>query len=152
MNIGIAATYCELEGVNLSAVDLDEQRKLVLEDKRSKLTVSNLLSLIDQKHLNTTFSLHWLRVLINSVPELSKWKGHVMMLFHEKASKLQLPIKSTKLHPLASSSKIETVTTELKNALFDFFDQMGQTESDYIPRVFFAGRDGLTFQKMLEIQ
>lgn len=121
MNIGIAATYCELEGVNLSAVDLDERRKLVLEDKRSKLTVSNLLSLIDQKHLDTTFSLHWLRVLVNSVPELSKWKGHVTMLFHEKASKLQLPIKSTKLHPLASSGKNETVTTELKDALFDFF-------------------------------
>ena len=121
MNIGIAATYCELEGVNLSAVDLDERRKLVLEDKRSKLTVSNLLSLIDQKHLDTTFSLHWLRVLVNSVPELSKWKGHVTMLFHEKASKLQLPIKSTQLHPLASSGKNETVTTELKDALFDFF-------------------------------
>lgn len=152
MNIGIAATYCELEDPDLSAVDLGERRKLVLEDKRSKLTIDNLLSLIDQKHLDTVFSLHWLRVLINSIPELSKWKPHVTMLFHERASKLQLPIKPTKVHPLASSGKNETVTTELKDALIDFFDQMGQTESDYIPRVLFAGGDGLTFQKMLEVQ
>jgi len=110
-----------------SAVDLDKRQKLVLEDKRSKLTV-------------------------NSVPEPSKWKGHVTILFHEKASKLQLPINSTKLYPLASSGKNETVTTELKGAFFDFFDQMGQTESDYIPRVLFTGRDGLTFQTMFEIQ
>jgi len=134
-----------------SAVDLDKRQKLVLEDKRSKL-INNLLSLIDQKYLDPAFSLHWHRVLVNSVPELSKWKGHVTMLFHEKASKLQLPIKSTKLYPLASSGKNETVTTERKDAFFDFSDQMGQTESDYIPRVLFAGRDGLTFQTMLEIE
>jgi len=150
MNIGIAATYCKLEGVNFSAVDLDKRRKLVLEDKRSKLTINNLLSLIDQKYLDPAFSLHWLRVLVNSVPELSKWKGHVTMFFHEKASKLQLPIKSTKLYPLASSGKNETVTTELKDALFDFFDKPNLIT--YIPRVLFAGRDGLTFQTMLEIQ
>lgn len=29
MNIGIAATYCELEDVNLSAIDIDGRRKLI---------------------------------------------------------------------------------------------------------------------------
>ena len=74
------------------------------------------------------------------------------MLFREKVSKLQLPIKPTKVHPLASSGKNETVMTELKDTLINFFDQMGQTESGYIPQVLFAGGDGLTFQKMLEIK
>jgi hypothetical protein len=152
MNIGIAATYCELDGVDLAAVDFAERQKLVLENRRSKLTVHELLSIIDQKHLDTVFTLHWLRVLVNSIPKLSKWKGHVKMLFLEKASKLQLSIKPTNVHPLASSGKNETVSTELKDALFDFFDQMGQTETDYFPQILFAGGDGLTFQKMLEIQ
>jgi hypothetical protein len=152
MNIGIAATYCELEGVDLAAVDFAERQKLVFENKRSKLTVHDLLSFIDQKHLDTVFTLHWLRVLVNSIPRLSKWKGHISMLFLEKSSKLQLPIKPTKVHPLASSGKNETVSTELKDALFDFFDQMGQTETDNSHRILFAGGDGLTFQKMLEIQ
>ena len=40
-------------------------------------------------------------------------------------------IKSTKLHPLASSDKNEMVTTELKGVLFDLFDQLGQTKSGY---------------------
>ena len=152
MNIGIAATYCKLEGVDLAGVDFAERQKLVLKNRRSKLTIHDLLSIIDHKHLDTVFALHWLRVLVNSIPRLSHWKGHVTTLFHEKASKLQLPIQPTKVHPLASSGKNGTITTELKDALIDFFDQMGQTEFDYSPQILFAGGDGLTFQKMLEIQ
>ncbi|KAF8804248.1 hypothetical protein BYT27DRAFT_7214042 [Phlegmacium glaucopus] len=138
MNIGIAVPIWLLS-------TSPNEKKLVLENKRSKLTINNLLSIIDQKHLDTVFTLHWLRVLVNSIPKLLKWKAHVKMLFIEKASKLQLPIIPTKVHPLASNGKNETVTTELKDVLFDFFDQMGQTESDY-------SGDGLTFQKMPEIQ
>jgi hypothetical protein len=133
MNISIAATYCKLERVDLTSINYAEWKKLLLENRRSKLTVNDLLSLIDQKHLDTVFTLHWLHVLINSIPELSKWKGHVKILFIEKTAKLQLPIKPTKVHPLASNGKNETVTTELKDVIFDFFDQMGQTESDYSP-------------------
>ena len=108
--------------------------------------------MIDQQHLNTVFELHWLRVLINSIPELSKWQGHISMLFREKATKLQLPAKPTKVHPLASSGKNETITTELKDALFDFLGQMGQHEEQHNNRLTIAGGDGLTFQKMLELQ
>ncbi|PPQ76949.1 hypothetical protein CVT26_007946 [Gymnopilus dilepis] len=145
MNIGIAATYCELEDIDPTWADLDDRRRRVAENKRAELTVDALLKMIDQSHLDLVFSLHWLRVLVNSIPELSRWKEH-------KAKKLQLPIKATKLHPLASSGKNETVTTELKEGLCDFLEQLGQVSGDYLPRIFVASGDGLTFQKMLEIQ
>ncbi len=74
------------------------------------------------------------------------------MLFKSKAAKLQLPIQPTTVHPLASSGKNETLTTELKDALFDFLAQMGYTDTDHDERIVFAGGDGLTFQKMLELQ
>jgi hypothetical protein len=54
MNIGITATYCKLEDVDLTSINYAEQKKLLLENRRSKLTVNDLLSLIDQKHLDTT--------------------------------------------------------------------------------------------------
>ncbi|PPR02512.1 LOW QUALITY PROTEIN: hypothetical protein CVT26_011996 [Gymnopilus dilepis] len=152
MNIGIAATYCELEDMDPSWADLDDRRRRVAENKRTDLTVDALLKTIDQSHLDLVFSLHWLRVLINSIPELSRWKEHVAMLFRKKAKKLQLPIKQTRVHPLASSGKNETITTELKEGLCDFLEQLGQVSGDYLPRIFVASGDGLTFQKMLEIQ
>lgn len=152
MNTGIAATYCELEDVDITAADLDEKRRLVSENRRAKVTIEELLGMIDHRHLDTVLSLHWLRILVNSIPELSKWQEHVSMLFREKAGRLKLPVKPTKVHPLASSGKNETITTELKDALFDFFAQMGQKDGEYLRRKIMAGGDGLTFQKMLEIQ
>ena len=103
MNISIAATYCKLEGVDLAGIDFAEQQKLVVENRHTKLTIHDLLSIIDHKHLNTVFALHWLHVLVNSIPRLLHWKGHITTLFHEKASKLQLLIQPTKVHPLAWS-------------------------------------------------
>lgn len=152
MNIGIAATYCELEGVDPAALNLEDRRARILENKRVHLTVDQLVSMIDNDHLNTVFTLHWPRILVHSIPELSKWKEYVLVLFREKAKKLQLLIQATKVHPLASSGKNETVTTELKEAIFDFLTQLGHTEENYTPRLLFAGGDGLTFQKMLELQ
>jgi hypothetical protein len=152
MNIGIAATYCEFEDIDLKAADLDDKIRRVAENKRASLTVEQLLAMIDQQHLDTVFELHWLRVLTSSIPELSKWQDHISMLFREKAAKLQLPVKPTKVHPLASSGKNETITTELKEALFDFLGQMGQHEEQHNHRLTIAGGDGLTFQKMLELQ
>lgn len=152
MNIGIAATYCELDNVDIKAADLDDKRSRLAANKRAAVSIEDLLNLIDQNHLDIVFSLHWLRVLVNSVPELTHWKPHVAMLFQTRASKLTLPVKPTQVHPLASSGKNETVTTELKEALVDFLAQMGLKDGEYLNRLIIAGGDGLTFQKMLELQ
>lgn len=64
-------------GVNLKAADLDDQIRRVTENKWANLTIEQLLAMIDQKHLDTVFELHWFRVLTNSISELSKWQGHI---------------------------------------------------------------------------
>lgn len=63
MNVGIAATYCELEGVDIDARDLQDRRKRVAENKHAELSVGQLLAMIVQPHLDTLFSLRWLHVL-----------------------------------------------------------------------------------------
>jgi hypothetical protein len=60
--------------------------------------------------------------------------------------------EQTKVHPLRTTAKNETVTTELKDALLDFFGQIGQKEGDYLKRILLVGGDGLTYQKMIELQ
>jgi hypothetical protein len=55
MNIGIAATYCEFEDINLTAADHDDKIRHVAENQRGNLTVK-LLAMIDQRHLDRSSS------------------------------------------------------------------------------------------------
>jgi hypothetical protein len=149
MVIGIAATYFELTGVDISSLNLDDKRHWLAKNKRLTATVKTFLDLLDTKHLETISILHWLRVLVHYIPALSKWKEHISMLFRTRAAKLPLPAEATIVHPLASSGKNETVTTELKDGLLDFFAQMGQAQGNYLRRLMLVGGDGLTYEKML---
>jgi len=149
MQIGIAATYFETEGFVPGAADLDDKRRRIAENKRKYLTIEQLLSWIDQKHLEMVGILHWLKVLTDYVPELTDYKSHVSMLFRTRAAKHQLPIQATKVHPLATSGKNEVIITDLKDALLDFFAQIGQTREDHLRRLIMVGSDGLTYEKIL---
>jgi hypothetical protein len=41
------------------------------------------------------------------------------------------------------------VTVELRDALLDFFEQIGQTRDDHLRRLIMVGGDGLTYEKIL---
>ena len=41
---------------------------------------------------------------------------------------------------------------QLKDALLDFLGQMGQHDHDYLCKLVLAGRDGLTFEKLLQLK
>ncbi|KII83514.1 hypothetical protein PLICRDRAFT_119348 [Plicaturopsis crispa FD-325 SS-3] len=149
LNIGIAATYFEAEGIDPKAFDLDDKRKRLADSPRKDLDVYKLLGLIDHEHLEIIGVLQWLYVLVHYVPELGHLKSHVSMLYRTRAAKQPLPPRATKAHPLATSGKNETVNTELKDALVDFFGQLGQSNSDFLRRLFAVGGDGLTYEKFL---
>lgn len=149
MQIGIAATYFEMDSFVEGAADLDDKRARIAENKRNDLTLEQVAGWIDNKHLEIVGTLHWLKVLTDYVPELAHYKSHVSMLFRTRAKKHQLPIRETKVHPLASSGKNEVIITELKDALLDFFEQIGQTREDHLRRLIMVGGDGLTYEKML---
>jgi hypothetical protein len=74
---------------------------------------------------------------------------HVSILYRTRAAKLPLPAQATKLHPLAANGKKETITVKLKDALLDFFEQLGQKQGDYIWRLLMVGGVGLTYEKLL---
>jgi hypothetical protein len=152
LNIGLAGTFCELSGVDASALDLQDKLDRVRLNERANVTVKSLLGLIDQPHLERVCSLHWLKTLVNRIPELAEMKAHISMLFETRAAKIKLEVKATKVHPLQSNAKNESKTAELKEGLLDFLAQLGQTEGDYDKRLHLIGGDGLTYQKILELQ
>ncbi|KAF8159987.1 hypothetical protein B0H34DRAFT_674255 [Crassisporium funariophilum] len=142
MNIGLAATYCEVSGIDPSAFN----------NLQAKLAVDQFPMFIKAAHLNTVFSLHWLCALVNNIPHLSHLKPVVSELFRTCAKMVCIPAGATRVYPLSSSGTCETVTTELKEATYNFLAQIGQTDGNYLDRIFLVGGDGLTFQRLLEVQ
>ncbi|KAH7905521.1 hypothetical protein BJ138DRAFT_1130454 [Hygrophoropsis aurantiaca] len=152
MNVGIAATYIELEDIDPKALDLQDKQERLNENKRKSLSVEQLLQFIDQRHLDTVFSLQWLLTLVNYVPALTYLKTHISMLYRTRTAKLKLPVRASNVHPLATSGKNETVTTELKDALLDFMEQTGQSPDDYQRRLMLMCGDGLTYEKIHQLK
>jgi hypothetical protein len=77
----------------------------------------------------------------------------VSELYHMKgAKKPKNPYRKTRVHPLATSAKNEAKTTELKDALIDFLNQMGQRDQDYLRKLVLMGGDGLTYEKLVQLK
>lgn len=153
MQIGIAATYFEIEGCKVPGPeDLDDRFARIKANARKDLTAEQLLGWIDNNHLETISILHWLKTLCDYVPQLACHKEHVSLLFRTRGAKHRMPLQKTKAHPLATSGKNEVVITELKDACFDFLEQLGQTKERHLKRPMFMGGDGLTYEKLGNLQ
>ncbi|KIM36098.1 hypothetical protein M413DRAFT_428012 [Hebeloma cylindrosporum] len=127
-------------------------RAMLQKSLRKDLTVQQLQGMIDHAHLETVCMLQWINTLLQYIPELAHLKPNVSLLYRTRAAKQRLPVKAAKVHPLASSSGNETILTEFKEALQDFFNQTGQTSDSFKKRLFPVGGDGLTYEKMLQLQ
>ncbi len=152
LRIGTAATYVETPDTPITALDLDDKQQRLACNERASPTVPILIGLVDQRHRETVGILHWLRVLVNHIPELDEYKESVSLWFRTRGAKQRLPAKPAVVHPLATSGKNETITTELKDGLVDFLEQCGQSPGDYHRRLILCGGDGLTFKKMVQLK
>ncbi|KAF7966047.1 hypothetical protein HWV62_40274 [Athelia sp. TMB] len=127
--IGIAATYFKIEGCQVPGPD-------DLADRFARVEANDI------KNLTTKQLLEW----------LAHHKWNITILFRTRGAKHHIPLQKTKAYPLATSGKNEVVITELKDACFDFLEQLGQTKERHIPRPIFMGGDGLTYDKMSNLQ
>ncbi|TFY63099.1 hypothetical protein EVJ58_g3444 [Rhodofomes roseus] len=154
LNSGLAATYIEGVDCDVGAFDLAEKHRLLGENKRCDLTVEQLLGFIDSKHRESVGTFHFLRALVDHIPELARYKDEVSALFRTRGRLQQVPVKKSRVHPLASSGKKETITTELKDAMIDFLEQAGQmpTSNKHSPRLILVGGDGLTYEKLVQLK
>ncbi|KAI0362305.1 hypothetical protein OH77DRAFT_1377558, partial [Trametes cingulata] len=154
MKIGVAAYVAEALEFDPAAADLDDRRQRIAENKRKELTLEQLTEMIDFAHLETSMTLQWLQVLVNYVPALAPYKPAVAALVRTDGTKMAAPcsIKKTPIHPLKTVAKNEAVTTELRDAVADFLEQIGQQEKDFTRRLVPIGGDGLTFEKLVQLK
>ncbi len=149
MKIGIAATVAEARDFVPEAADMDDHLRRIAEGRRKDLTVEKLTDLVDWKHAETVAELHWVQVLVNHVPALAHYKPAVAELFRTVGAKLIVSPQKTKIYPLPTVAKNETISKDLRDGLIDFLKGMGQEEEDYIRRLIPVGGDGLTFEKLV---
>ncbi|KAG2037056.1 hypothetical protein BDR03DRAFT_1011188 [Suillus americanus] len=99
---------------------MSAKSRLSDESKRTTVKVEDFLDAVDQSHLDTVLTLHWLQVVLTKyVPEVLSYQEHVSILFRIEGAKHQLPIrpkKSTCSQPAARTK----LTTESNDVLVDF--------------------------------
>jgi len=154
LNIGLAATYYEFDhgDIDINVFNLENKRQQLLRGERKTLTVRKLESLINHAHIEAVFVLQWINTLVQHIPELQHLKTDIAILYRTRVAKQRLPVAPAKIHPLASSSRNETVFTDLKEALHDFLSQTGQTSDNFKKRLIPVGGDGLTYEKMVQLK
>ena len=81
LNIGLAATYYEVEDVDPAVFDLEDKRQRLAEKKRKDLTVNQLLGFVDSQHIESICVLQWINTLVQHIPQLSHLKPHISMLY-----------------------------------------------------------------------
>ena len=111
MNIGIVATFTEIEGVDGSALDPDDRMRRIADGDRGNLTVDRLCRMIDEEHLERESrytSMGHFTTLVRYVPSLSHLRSQVATLYRTQATKLSHPVNATQVHPLATRGKNET--------------------------------------------
>jgi hypothetical protein len=81
MNVGLAGIFIEVEDADPAACNLDDKRRHLAENKCASLTINQLIDMLQQDHLEQVFALQWLRNLTHFVPDLTKWKEQVSLLF-----------------------------------------------------------------------
>ncbi len=149
---GVAATFVEAQDCDPKVLDLDDKRARILENRRQGLTVKQLIGFIDQKHRETVGMLQWVRVLTTYIPELKWLQSDVTRLYETRGAIQRLPVRESRIHPLSTSGKSETVTTELKDAILDFLAQVGQEPDSFQRRLIMLGGDGLTYEKLHQLK
>ncbi|KAJ7703574.1 hypothetical protein B0H17DRAFT_912268, partial [Mycena rosella] len=151
MVIGISASFMQVL-VESTALDPADKRSRLSLNLRRTVTVEQILDLIDFSHLREIGIPQFLQALATYVPEAEIYKAEIALRYRTRCKKRQVTLGQSDINTLASSGKNEAYIPELKDALLDFKNQIGQTEADFDNRLWFCGGDGMSYNNMLLIQ
>jgi hypothetical protein len=73
MKIGTAGTVFEFLDFSSAALNIQDKKQRLAENKRGDLTFEKLLQNIDTEYIDKVCMLQWLRILIGYVPSLKKY-------------------------------------------------------------------------------
>lgn len=152
MKIGMSGFVTEMVDFDPKAFDLNDKLERIKTSTRRQLTVPQLLRMIDVPHAHRIGTLQWLQVLVNYIPQLESMKPQVAALYATigEGALMPLPVRKTKVYPLATVAKNENNSRDFREAVEDFLGQIGQQSDSFDRRIILSGGDGLTFERHLQ--
>lgn len=148
MITGTGATVVEMEDCSPEAFDLGKLEEKLKEENRRNLSVEEILDNIDWAHLEKVSALHFADTLIQFVPSLELYRKEFLGCFEEVKKHQINPSRHSKVQPLGTNSANEVSTQGMKEAITDFFDQMGLTQETFNGRIQILSGDGKSFEAM----
>ena len=152
MITGTGATVVEMEDCSPEAFDLQKLEEKMKEGNRRNLTVETILEDIDWTHLEKVTALHFADILVQFVPSLVEYREPLSACFKEVEKHQINPSRHSKIQPLGTNSANEVSTQGMKEAMSDFFDQMGLTEETLNGRLQFFSGDGKSFEAVGKVK
>jgi hypothetical protein len=113
--------------------------------------VEVLLGFVDQVDADDTGTLHFLDTLSRCIPSLKPLCKEISLRLAATET-ISMPPGPAVVHPLACNGRKETIPTDLKEGMLDFFQQIGQTPESYLKCKLPIGGDGLTYAMLLQLQ
>ncbi|KAJ8095787.1 hypothetical protein PM082_022894 [Marasmius tenuissimus] len=153
MLVGTMGTGHLVEAFNAQAVNLDEQLHLLKLDKRSTFTFDQYMELIDFSYIETALELEMLHILVVWVSELLEdvHRDGLRDLWNTEGTKRQVKLRRTQVFPLPTNGYNETATGDMNKSIRDLLKKLGQTDSTYQRRVWFASGDGLSYERLVQL-
>ncbi|KAK7684254.1 hypothetical protein QCA50_012578 [Cerrena zonata] len=157
----IISRWCVLDNLQAYARRRDQRigngNAMITEEKlsegeRRNLSVEVILEEIDWAHFEKVYALHFVDTLIQFVPTLVSHRKGIEESFKDVEKHQINPARHSKVQPLGTNSANEVSTQGMKEAVTDFFDEMGITEATLNNRIQFMSGDGKSFEAMGKVK
>ncbi|KAF8969042.1 hypothetical protein BDZ97DRAFT_1902760 [Flammula alnicola] len=126
----------------------------VAQMERKKMTVETLRADIDWHHLRNVQMLHWVRVLVDYVPDLNFLSSQISARFRSPpiAKHRMREGRKTVVQPLGTNAEREIETQGMARALLDFNEQMGLGPEAATELLSWVHGDGASYATILRLQ
>ncbi|KAK7028578.1 hypothetical protein R3P38DRAFT_2525871 [Favolaschia claudopus] len=154
LKVGCAATAILLEDCAPGAFNLQDHLNRMVKQERKEMTTESLYLDIDWDYIHELTALHWVRILVEFLPQLAFLRKDVEEIFHsERMTKRRLPPDGkTVVQPLGTNAERETETQGMMRAMLDFEAQMGLDEKAMEGLIITPRGDGASIAAMWRIK
>ncbi|KAJ6449997.1 hypothetical protein C8R45DRAFT_1128523 [Mycena sanguinolenta] len=154
MKVGTAGTRVKLQRCAPGAFDARDYYARVARKERQTMTVQSLFDDIDWDHEHLVKRLHWARVLVDFVPQLSSLRKEIMAMFRASPiAKRRMPkdYPATEFQPLMLNSEQETSAQGMLRAVTDFDQQIGVDVEKNPHSLSWIRGDGASYAQILRL-
>jgi hypothetical protein len=152
LKVGTAGTWVQLEDCAPGAFDAKPYYERVALLERKTLTTDLLFDDINWSHLRLAIPLHWVRVLVEFVPELQPLLQEVNEMFRtDLALHRMREGRKTNCQPLGTNSEHSTETQGMERAIADFDAQTGVSAIEPGKLLSWVRGDGASYAAILRL-